>query len=140
MRAYPLTATLLSTALLSAVLSTAPAQAAPAQAASASAGGGRCSGTSCSFSFSPATTAAMKKAADRAGWLAGPTADIICLRIPNRLVRFACSAALLFPYNKAKKRLTEAYAEGGCFVVKAELGFTVPIRFTTASAGDPYCG
>ncbi|GAA4203455.1 hypothetical protein GCM10022252_61120 [Streptosporangium oxazolinicum] len=82
----------------------------------------------------------MKKAADRAGWLAGPTADIICLRIPNRVVGLACSAALLFPYNKAKKRLIEAHAKGGCFVVKAQLGFTVPIRFTTASAGDPYCG
>ncbi|MBO3752212.1 hypothetical protein J5X84_39665 [Streptosporangiaceae bacterium NEAU-GS5] len=131
MRAALLAAALAGTTLLAAT---------PAQAASAATAHATCSGLSCSFYFAPATTAAMKRAADRTDWLSGPTADIICSRIPSRLIGLACAAALLYPYNRARKRLTEAYAEGGCFVIKAELGLTLPVRFAAVPAGSPHCG
>ncbi|MGW4637548.1 hypothetical protein ACWEN6_03420 [Sphaerisporangium sp. NPDC004334] len=132
-------ASLFTTTAASAALLTALVAATPAQAATASAVRARCSGLSCTFSFSPATTATMKRAADRAGWLSGPAADIICARIPNRLVALGCAVALVLPYNNARKRLTEAYAKNGCFAVKAELGYTLPIRFAALSPGHPYC-
>ncbi|MET8157054.1 hypothetical protein ABZT47_11815 [Sphaerisporangium sp. NPDC005289] len=144
MRASLFTTTAASAALLAALVAATPAQtaliqAAAAHAATTSAVRARCSGLSCTFSFSPATTATMKRAADRADWLSGPAADIICARIPNRLVALGCAVALVLPYNNARKRLTEAYAKNGCFAVKAELGHTLPIRFAALSPGHPYC-
>ncbi|MFC4531686.1 hypothetical protein [Sphaerisporangium dianthi] len=132
-------ASLFITTVASAALFAALAGAAPAQSATPSAVRARCSELSCTFTFSPATTSKMRRAADRAGWLSGPAADIICARIPNRLVALGCTVALILPYNNARKRLTQADARGGCFAVKAELGYTLPIRFAALSPNHPYC-
>ncbi|MFF3442388.1 hypothetical protein [Streptosporangium sp. NPDC002721] len=108
MRARTPALVLITAALLTTISS------APTHASSDKAGRVTCAGLSCTFYFSTRTTAAMKRAAGRSDWLAGPTSDIICLRIPNRFVALACAGALLLPYDKAKSRLSEASAMGGC--------------------------
>ncbi|WP_214327460.1 hypothetical protein [Nonomuraea sediminis] len=93
-----------------------------------------CSRRTCSYTFPPATTAAMKRAADRAGWLAGPAADIICVRLPHRPAALACAAALKITYEHARKRLNQAYAQGGCFTITAS-----PVRFSVTPLGSRSC-
>lgn len=137
MPARLITTTLACAVALAAV--TTPARTASATTASAAARWSGCTVSSCSFYFTSTTTAAMKRAADRADWLSGPTTDIICARVPNRLVALGCSIALLYPYNRARNRLNEAYALGGCFGVKAQLGFTVPVRFVAVPPGSSFC-
>nr|WP_062330401.1 hypothetical protein [Herbidospora sakaeratensis] len=132
MRIRPLAPILIAAALLTTTASV------PASASSAHQRAS-CADLSCTFYFSTRTTAAMKRAADRSDWLAGPTSNIICMRIPNKLVAVACAGALLLPYNKARSRLSEAAAMGGCFVVKAQLGFVFPVRFAAVSTDNPQC-
>ncbi|MBO4269812.1 hypothetical protein [Microbispora triticiradicis] len=131
--------TALACAVALAAVTTAAPRTASATAASAPALWRGCTASSCSFYFTSTTTAAMKRAADRADWLSGPTTDIICARVPNRLVALGCSIALLYPYNRARNRLNEAYALGGCFGVKAQLGFTAPVRFVAVPPGSSFC-
>ncbi|GAB1818397.1 hypothetical protein [Herbidospora sp. RD11066] len=112
----------------------------PAQAATSPSVRSACSGFSCRFYFSQARTASMVQAGERVGWVAPALVELVCVRIPNPFVRVACGVAVGIPYTRAQRHISNAAAMGGCFVVQAKIGFTVPIKFGAVSADDPYCG
>ncbi|GII63649.1 hypothetical protein Skr01_37340 [Sphaerisporangium krabiense] len=99
-----------------------------------------CASLSCAFYFNQKITRSMDAKLDRLGWVADTAAGLICAPLRSRLLGAACSAAVAYKFDSARRNLDAAAGSGGCFVVTAKVGLRKVITFGSVSSGHPSCG
>ncbi|MFI6538248.1 hypothetical protein ACIBHY_37750 [Nonomuraea sp. NPDC050547] len=119
--------------LASAVLSV------PAQAA-APPSGLRCGAFSCQYTFTRARTAWIHDRLTATDRTTQAVTQLICVRIPHKLVAGLCAFSAAYLYDKAHTHLEEAVARDGCLVVRARLSLRKAITFGSLPPRDAKCG
>ncbi|MFI6502355.1 hypothetical protein [Nonomuraea typhae] len=109
----------------------------PAQAAQPS--GLRCSGLSCQYSFTRARTASIHARLASTDRTTQAVAQLICVRIPHKLVAALCALSAAYLHDQAREHLDEAMARDGCLVVRARLSLRKAITFGSLPPRDPKC-
>ncbi|GII84503.1 hypothetical protein Ssi03_24930 [Sphaerisporangium siamense] len=98
-----------------------------------------CGGLSCAFYFNQTITLSMDTKLDRLGWVADTAVGLICVPLRGRLLGAACSAAVAYKFDSAKRNLDAAARRGGCFVVTAKVGLRKVITFGNVPSRHPSC-
>ncbi|MFI9557355.1 hypothetical protein [Nonomuraea endophytica] len=110
----------------------------PAQAA-APPSGLRCSGLSCQYTFTRARTASIHARLTATDRSTQAVTQLICVRIPHKIVAGLCAWSSAYLYDKAHLHLEEAVAQDGCLVVRAKLSLRKAITFGSLPPQDAKC-
>lgn len=117
----------------------APAAAGTATQLAAASGRMQCAGLTCRYYFSQARTAKMKTTLDAREWTTSAALQVICFRIPHKVVAGACVLAFSWVYDRARAELVNAYEMGGCLVVQARVSLRKSLTFASAPPSDSRC-
>ncbi|MFC6086094.1 hypothetical protein [Sphaerisporangium aureirubrum] len=99
----------------------------------------RCSGTTCHYYFSRARTAWIKTRLDAREWTTQAAAQLICLRVPHKIIAVVCVLGFSHLYDKARAHLDDAYDRHGCLVLRARLSLRKSITFSSVPPAHARC-
>ncbi|MER6005265.1 hypothetical protein ABT120_42435 [Nonomuraea angiospora] len=99
----------------------------------------QCRDLSCRYYFSRAQTAKIKTTLDAREWTAQAGAQLICSRIPHKVVAAFCPLAFAYLYDSARSRLVNAYKRGGCLVLRARVSWRRSITFASVPPTHSRC-
>jgi hypothetical protein len=111
----------------------------PAQTAAQGTAGLQCSDLTCRYYFSQAWTAEIKTTLDAREWTAQAGVQLICARIPHKVVAAFCLVASSNLYDSARIQLINAYKRGGCLVLQARLSRRESITFSSVAPTHSNC-